>query len=129
MENFFYFLVAGSAIVFMILQFDLQQRRKIKKVLNDTKNVQPLFLLRSAEQKLSSLNSILYNKMAVNAVFTTEYPDINDAERQLISQQLGTLISDYNSGKITLQNYHTGLNGLLNNAYKANHMIMEPNSH
>jgi hypothetical protein len=124
MENFFYFLVGGVAILLLILQFDLQQRRKIKKVLKDTKNVQPLFLLRSAEQKLSSLNALLYNKMAVAEPFTAEYPTMGEGTRLLISAQLGALIRDYNGGKISLKIYHAELNVLLNKAYKVSEMSL-----
>ena len=124
MENFFYFLAIGAIIVFLILRFDKKQRRKVKKVLKETKNVQPLFLLKSTEEKLSVLNSILYGHVtrAVNGVNRI---NLDESARQMLSAQLGNLIQDYNCGKITLKAYHSELKGLLYTAHELTDMGFE----
>jgi len=53
--NFFYFLIAGSAIVYLILRFDKQNRKKLNNVLLQAKDVQPLLLKKSAEYKLQAI--------------------------------------------------------------------------
>jgi hypothetical protein len=45
-----FFLGATLVIASVLLILDTQQSRRVNKVLRDTKNVQPLFLIRTAEQ-------------------------------------------------------------------------------
>jgi hypothetical protein len=124
MENFFYFLVIGGTIVFLILWFDKQQRRKVKKVLKETKNVQPLFLLKSTEEKLSMLNAILYGHPS-REVHVANPINLTESARQMLSAQLGSCIQDYNGGKITLKAYHNALKGLLYTAHELTNMTFE----
>ncbi|MDB5287549.1 MAG: hypothetical protein JWR05_2498 [Mucilaginibacter sp.] len=55
--TFFSFLVVGSVIVYFILKFDKQQRRKMRVILNGIKDVQPLFVQKATVQKLTILKS------------------------------------------------------------------------
>jgi len=111
MEIFFCFLAIGIGLVLMILYFDKQQRRRINKILKDTRNVQPLFMLRSTEQKLSMLNTLLHGN-TTNGINTARV-NINESARELILSQLAQLVEDYDNGKITIKNYHNKLNELL----------------
>ncbi|MCQ6958869.1 hypothetical protein [Mucilaginibacter aquariorum] len=60
--TFFYFLVAGSAIVYLILKFDKQNRKKLNKVLAQAQDVQPLYMKKAAEYKLQTLKMASNNK-------------------------------------------------------------------
>lgn len=100
MDYFYFFLIIGSVAVYLILKFDKLQRRKEDALLIQTKNVQPLFLVRSTEQKLSRLNEVLNNGAAGNQ----------------IGDQLKSLTADYNCGHISMQTYSNELNALLHRA-------------
>jgi hypothetical protein len=88
--TFFYFLVAGSAIVYLILKFDKQNRRKLNKVLAQAQDVQPMYMKKAAEYKLHTL------KMACNEKATVQ---------NSIEKQLDELVADYDKGHITLPDY------------------------
>jgi len=60
--TFFYFLVAGSAIVYLILKFDKQNRKKLNKVLTQAQDVQPMYMKKAAENKLQTLKIASNNK-------------------------------------------------------------------
>ena len=62
--TFFYFLVAGSAIVYLILKFDKQNRKKLNKVLTQAQDVQPMYMKKAAEYKLQTLKIASNNKKA-----------------------------------------------------------------
>lgn len=89
----------------LILQFDRKQSQRINKILRETKNVQPLFLMRSAEEKLRSLNIQLYGSTDIKngRVY------INEGARQLVTSQLTGVVNDYNTGKIQLKEYNAKL--------------------
>jgi len=113
MDIILYFLGFGLLIAVMMLLLDTQQSRRFNKVLKDTKNVQPLFLLRSAEQKLISLNAVLYGHTNQSSSVISTRSNVNEDARQLISAQLSMLIDEHKSGKMTLNAYHGKLNELL----------------
>lgn len=97
MSFFYFFLVIGSVIVYLILRFDKQQRRKQKMLLKQTSDVQPLLLMQSLGQKLRRLNEALAQNVAKNE----------------INAQLKKITADYNCGRITIQVYNSRLNELL----------------
>ena len=104
--NFFYlFLIVGVIIVFMILQYDKQSRKKVDLILRANKNVPPLFMLRSAELKVNAIKS------AINAA-DDSIPEINEA-KATISRQLDKLIKDYKNREIALAAYYAKLGSLL----------------
>lgn len=116
MEIMFYFLVVGVVAVFLVLVFDTQQNNRLTQILKETRYIQPLFMLKSAEEKLNTLNTLLYG----NIILTKEgntirkgQVKINESARQIIASQLNTLTNNYEAGRITLKNYHCQLNELL----------------
>ena len=111
-----YFLVTGIAVAGLLLFFDEQQVSVLERVLRKARSVQPLFLLRSAEQKLDRLNTLLYGKIIITEdgrTLTQGRININEAARQIIISQLNMLTNDYENSRISLKDYHAGLNELL----------------
>jgi len=88
--------------VFLILQFDKQQRRKVKKILNQTSDVQPLLMMQCLGQKLNKIHTVL----------TTNGYNRNDVKQE-IEAQLQQLTNDYNCGRISIQTYNNKLSELL----------------
>jgi hypothetical protein len=115
MEFVFYFFGFGVLTMGLILQFDKWQSQRINKILRETKNVQPLFLMRSAEEKLRNLNVKLYgNSMAAGTDVQSGRVYMNEGARQLITAQLAELVSSYNNGNIQLKEYSVKLTEITN---------------
>lgn len=98
--TFLFFLCIGSLIVYFILKFDKLQRRKMQIMLKGTKDVQPLFMRRSAVQKLTTLHA------------TGESAEQKQV-RLKVAQQLDILVTEYDKGQVSLPDYCTRLNRLL----------------
>jgi len=116
MEIMFYFIVIGVVAAFLLLVFDTQQNYRLTQILNEVRYIQPLFILRSAEQKLNTLNTLLYGNIVLTREGNTVRKgqvNINESARQIIASQLNTLTNNYKAGRITLKNYHCQLNELL----------------
>jgi hypothetical protein len=96
--TFFYFLVAGSTLVYYILLFDKKNREKLTKVMIQAKDTQPMMMKKSAEHKVRAL------KAAVND---------RRFNHSQIEQQLDALVADYDKGLISLPDYCTRLNRLI----------------
>jgi len=120
MEFILYFLIVGSALMYFILKFDTHQNKRMRKLYKENEDLKPLFLERSTEQKLKTLNTKLYGK-AVPELHDTETvrAQLNGSPKGLVARQLGELITDYNDGKINIKNYNTRLNEML-------HQVSEP---
>jgi hypothetical protein len=106
MINIFYlFLAVGVIAVFLIIQYERQNRKKVNDILRANKNVPPLFMLRSAELKVN----------AIRAAINTPGSQLAEHEevRKAIKQQLDHLISDYTGRQITLAAYYYKLGALL----------------
>jgi hypothetical protein len=115
MEFVFYFFVFGVVTMGLILQFDKWQSQRINKILRETKNIQPLFLLRSAEEKLRNLNIKLYgNSMAVGSDIQSGRVYMNEDARQLVASQLMEIVTNYNTGRIQLKEYNLKLTEIAN---------------
>jgi hypothetical protein len=97
MDYFYLFLVAGSILVYLILQFDKQQRRRVNNILKQTRDVEPLLMMQCLNGKINKLN---------NALIT------GNAET-LTAEQLRKLTTDYNYGRINMQTYNDELSELL----------------
>ncbi len=111
----FCFLVIGIVAASLLL-IDDQQTSGLEKILRKARGIQPLFLMRSAEQKLQRLNTLLYGNITITddgRTIAQGRININEGARQIIISQLNTLTSDYEHGRISLKEYHTGLNELL----------------
>ncbi|MES2060933.1 MAG: hypothetical protein V4456_03380 [Bacteroidota bacterium] len=96
--SFFYFMVAGSVIVYLILKFDKANRQKLNKVLLEAKDVQPMLMRKSAQRKLHTLKMAAHN---------------GKTDRTLVEKQLDELVADYDKGHISLPDYCNKLNRLL----------------
>src|ERR1700760_3685054 len=104
--NFFYlFLLVGALIVYMIIQYDKQNKKKVDDILRANKNVPPLFMLRSAEQKVNAIKAVINSP---NASFT----DHAESKKE-IAKQLQKLVDDYKSREIPLATYYAKLGALL----------------
>lgn len=112
MEVIFYFLGFGVVTMGLILQFDKKQNQRISKILRETKNVQPLFLMRSAEEKLRSLNTKLYGNI-VGSNMHSGRVYMNEGARQMVATQLTNLVNDYYAGQIQLKEYNVKLSEIM----------------
>lgn len=114
MEAVLYFFGIAVLVASIFLMLDVQQSRRLNKLTKETKNVQPLFLQRSIEQKLNTLNSYLYSSPASSEIVPAPVnKPSGDRSRQELSARLGIIMSERNSGKISLQDYNGKLNDLL----------------
>ena len=114
----FFFSVTGIAIVIMILRFDKKQTLKVKAILRETRDVPPLFLLKSTEQKISTLKAALrYEDALLNIAAvgpaTTIYDDQSVHTRQLKVQEFKLFSAKYNNGQISIEEYNVKLDELL----------------
>jgi hypothetical protein len=114
MEIMIYFLGAALAVASVFLMLDTQQSRRVNRIVKETRKVEPLFLLRAAERKLLTLNSLLYDVATVNS--SGRKIKLNGDKRQVLSARLSSLVNEHRDGNITLQAYHRGLNDLLKKA-------------
>jgi hypothetical protein len=105
MNYFYLFLGAGIVIVCLIIIYDIQNRKRVNDILRANKNVPPLFMLRSAELKVSAIRAAL------------NIPDYGDAEteraKDSLIKQLDKLITSYKSREIPLTAYYAKLGALL----------------
>ena len=111
----FCFLVIGIVVASLLL-IDDQQTSGLERILRKARSIQPLFLIRSAEQKLQRLNTLLYGDITITddgRTIARGRININEGARQIIISQLNALTSIYERGRISLKEYHTGLNELL----------------
>ncbi|MGZ3752032.1 MAG: hypothetical protein ACXVB0_18855 [Mucilaginibacter sp.] len=105
MNYFYLFLVVGVVIVFLIIQYDIQNRKKVNAILRANKNVPPLFMLRSAELKVNAIRA---------AINTKQYPgDQPDERRRELAHQLDKLIDSYKNREIALSAYYAKLGAML----------------
>lgn len=100
--------MGGSALVFLILQFDKQQRKRVSTLIKSTNDVQPLLMMQSMGQKLSEINTVL-TANTYNTVIPAHV-------KQEIELQLRQITYDYNNGHISMQVYNNKLSDLLEKA-------------
>lgn len=112
MEAVLYFLGIALLVASVFLMLDMQQNRRLNKLAKETRNVPPLFLQRSAEQKLNTLNAFLYDVTPQTEIVPAKR-GVNDHTRQELSVRLSAVINEHRSGKISLQDYNGRLNELL----------------
>lgn len=126
MEGVLLLLILAPAALFLILKFDTKQNRKIKKVLKDTHNIQPLFLMRAAEQKLKELNTQLYGNIALIANGAPSGRiNINEGTRQMLISQLSKLTSNYNLGELNLKEYNNKLSEMIQTINQVKYLNFE----
>jgi hypothetical protein len=126
MESILLLLILAPTALFLIFKFDNKQSRKVKKVLKDTNNIQPLFLLRAVENKLNELNTKLYGNVALIANGAhSGRENINEGVRQMLTEQLSKLIGEYNNGHLSLKDYNYKLGDLLETVNEVKHLNFE----
>jgi|SRR6185312_2240310 len=118
MEFLFFFSLTGVVIVILILKFDKKQAIKVNTVLKETRGIPPLLMLKSTEQKINTLKSVLrYDDVAQNmasaASMANIYNNQNENTRQSKVQELKILSARYNNGQISLDAYNARLDELL----------------
>ena len=105
MNYFYLFLGAGIVIVCLIIIYDIQNRKKVNDILRANKNVPPLFMLRSAELKVSAIRAAL------------NIPDYGDTETEKakdnLIKQLDKLVTGYKNREMPLTAYYAKLGALL----------------
>jgi hypothetical protein len=109
-----YFLIVGSALMFYILKFDTHQHKRMSKLYKENEDLQPLFLKKSAEQKLKTLNTKLYG-VANPAPTESEATrvSLNGSPKGLVARQLAELIHNYDAGTVDIKTYNAGLSEML----------------
>lgn len=125
METIIYFLAFSVVTMGLILQFDKKQSIRLNKILKETRDVQPLFLMRSAEEKLRNLNVNLYGNVTAGADVQGRRVYINESIRQLASARLTETVNSYHSGEIQLKEYNTRLNEITTMVNAAREMNFE----
>ena len=118
MDVFFFFLIAGVAIIVMILKFDKKQAVKVNAVLRESRSIPPMFLLKSTEQKIASLKATLrFDDVPVNmaaaSTMANLYNNKNESLRLSKVQELKVLSAKYNNGQISIEAYNARLDELL----------------
>jgi hypothetical protein len=106
MDYFYLFLIAGLGLVFVILQFDKQQRRRVNLLLKNANDVEPLLMQRCMDQKLNRIHTELN--------VDTYHAHIGKDMKQELEANLKQITIDYNKGKMTLPAYNNKLGELLN---------------
>jgi hypothetical protein len=121
MNYFYLFLVIGVVMVFLIIQYDKRNRRKVNDILRANKNVPPLFMLRSAEIKVSAIKAVLNN----HGYTCTEIEE----KKGEIAAQLDKLMASYKNREIPLTAYYAKLGALLITVNKLKTLISESSVH
>ncbi|RYX99663.1 hypothetical protein EON78_03115 [bacterium] len=85
MDNFYLFLGVGAFLIYLILQFDKEQRRRLKRISKLSRNVEPLLLQQSVGKKLSVLQSALARFETATSIATHEQMPYVTISKQLYS--------------------------------------------
>ncbi len=118
MNYFYLFLAVGIVIVGLIIIYDIKNRKKVNDILRANKNVPPLFMLRSAELKVSAIRS---------ALLTPGYTDaVIEKGKAEITQQLNKLEEDYRNREVPLTAYYAKLGSLLISVNKIKAEVSSP---
>ena len=112
-----FFVFSVIAVLMMILKFEKKQTVKLRSVMHDVKAVPPMMLLKSTEQKISHLKTMLRyddvpQNMAGAASMANIYNNQNENLRLSKVQELKLLSAKYNNGQISLDDYSESLNEL-----------------
>lgn len=118
MNYFYLFLGAGSFIVFMIIIYDIRNRKKVNEILRANKNVPPLFMLRSAELKIAAIRS---------ALNIPDYGDVaTEQAKENLIKQLDNLVAGYKNRELPLTAYYAKLGSLLISVNKFRASVSSP---
>lgn len=110
------YLIGGVILVLAIIIINHQkQKDRMKNFLQDSGDMQPIFLMKAVEKKNKALSDILYEggvKPSVTAAPASSGP------KQILIAELEKLEKDYASKKISLRTYDEHLFDLLEKAHK-----------
>lgn len=122
MEFLLLFLVGAGVFGFIIYIYQAVTRKNINNILERNKNVPPLLLIKSAEQKLVSLKRSLSNLDTLMEIendtndplcyIDSQWNDLSTAKKT-IALQLELLVISYRNGQTTLDAYCAQLGALL----------------
>lgn len=104
MNIFYSFLVVGVVLIFAIIQYDNQSKKKVNAILRANKNVPPLFMLRSADLKVKAIKAALHTHGELG---------ISREAKKEIACQLEQLMESYTNRQIALTVYYAKLGALL----------------
>ena len=123
MDAVLLFLIAGVAIIILILHFEKKQTIKINTVLKETRGIPPLFMLKSTEQKINAIKTALsFDEAPINMAAAATMANIynqNDKTRQTKVQELKALSAKYNNGLISLETYNMKLDQILEQLHRS----------
>ncbi|MDB5003514.1 MAG: hypothetical protein JWQ34_1739 [Mucilaginibacter sp.] len=110
------YLVGGVILVLAIIIINHQkQKSRMKNFLQDSGDMQPIFLMKAVEKKNKALSDILYEG-GVKPGITAVPP--NSGPKQILIGELEKLEKDYASKKVSLRTYDEHLFNLLEKAHK-----------
>ncbi len=111
------YVIGAVIIVLAIIILNHQkQKNKMKNFLQDSGDMQPIFLMKSVEKKNKALSNILYDggiKPGASAA-----PTLGTGPKQILIRELEKLEKDYAAKKIPLRTYDEQLFDLLEKANK-----------
>ncbi|RVT99790.1 hypothetical protein EOD41_15215 [Mucilaginibacter limnophilus] len=106
MDNLYLFVIAGVVIIILMIQYDSIQRKRLKKVLKQTNNVEPLFMMKSAGQQLNTLKATM-------AEYEKNLANIQDnGVLDKVKARLEETMHAYNEGRMPLQQYYDRLSNM-----------------
>jgi len=111
------YLIGGVILVLAIIILNHQkQKNRMKNFLQDSGDMQPIFLMKAVEKKNEALSDILYEGGVKPGA--TVAPTIGSGPKQILIGELEKLEKDYASKKISLRTYDEHLFDLLEKAHK-----------
>jgi hypothetical protein len=108
MDNFLIPACIAVAITIGILFFDIYQKKRLKKVLRQSSNTEPLLMQQSAGKKLNALQQAITQ--------LAESGDLTIHEK--LNVRLQETVNAYHSGKLGLPEYTNRLEGMLTHVQK-----------
>jgi hypothetical protein len=111
------YLIGGAIIVLAIIVLNHQkQKNKMQNFLQDSGDMQPIFLMKAVEKKNKALSDILYEGGIKPSASAT--PSTATGPKAILIKELENLEKDYASKKIPLRTYDEHLFDLLEKANK-----------
>lgn len=117
MDFIIYFVIVGSALMYYILKFDTHQTKRMRKLYKENEDLKPMFMIKAADRKLKTLSIKLYGNIAPSSYTCAEcMAKIGNEPKERAAHELGLLVTDYQSGNISVQNYNAKLGEMLHMA-------------
>ena len=118
MDDLSVYLVGAAVLVIAIIFINhRRQKNKVNSFLQDSGDMQPVFMLKAIEKKVNALAEILYED-GIKPARGDNSQSRGNGQKQMLIQQLEQLERDFNNKKITLRSYDDQLFQLLEKAKK-----------